>query len=112
METTMDSVELSVEDIETSDKVAPEVESETKENDEVPVTPSKPPRQDKLGELTPVEDIRNRLTNFSNNMASKAKKPTDVKEIIGAIEDEVRVCLQAWFGCNAFCHFVNSPLFL
>ena len=60
-----------------------------KAKDEPPVTPSKPPRDAPLvGATTPVDDIRNRFANFSNNMSSK-KKPTDVKEVVGSIEDEV-----------------------
>ena len=67
----------------TSSETVPEVK------DEPPVTPSKS-RSDTATSAasTPVDGIRNRFANFSNNMSSK-KKPTDVKEIVGTIEYEV-----------------------
>ena len=67
----------------TSSETVPEVK------DEPPVTPSKSRSDTATAAVsTPVDDIRNRFANFSSNMSSK-KKPTDPKEIVGTIEDEV-----------------------
>ena len=86
-EANMSAEEVVTKDEKGGDSVSSETLREAK--DEPPVTPSKPTRDAALvGATTPVDDIRNRFANFSNNMSSK-KKPTDVKEIVGSIEDEV-----------------------